>query len=105
MRRMYNKLVRDKIPAIIIADGKQCHTKILNDADYATKLNEKLLEECSEYLESNNPEELADILEVVYAIASLQGITADELEKERHNKAKRRGGFEKRILLKEVVEE
>lgn len=102
--RSYHKLVRDKIPTIIEADGKTCITEILSEDQYRMKLDEKLNEECAEYQESKEIEELADLLEVIYAISKARGYTIDELECIRKDKRNKRGGFEKRIILKEVRE-
>lgn len=96
---VFNKLVRDKIPEIIIANGQTPLTRTLDDDDYQVELHKKLQEEVSEYLEDVNTEELADILEVVYALGAQLGITAQELEYLRLHKAQKRGGFEKRIFL------
>lgn len=104
INNFYNKLVRDKIPAIIESDGKTCVCEVLPDTDYYKLLDEKLNEECAEYQESKSPEELADILEVVYAIAATQGLTNYELELLRKDKVDKRGGFVQKILLKEVIE-
>lgn len=100
----YNKLVRDRIPAIIESDGKTCISETLSDTDYQRMLDEKLNEECAEYQESKSAEELADILEVVYAIAATQGLSIAQLEQLRKDKADKRGGFVQKILLKEVFE-
>lgn len=100
----YDKIIRDKIPEIIEADGKSCTIEILSDERYAGMLDEKLIEECKEYQESKSLEELADIMEVIYAIAAAKGHSVEELEQVRVNKAEKRGGFEKRIFLKEVKE-
>ena len=100
----YNKLVRDRIPEIITADGKACTTEILSDEDYLRMLDAKLDEELAEYHEDQNIEELADLLEVLRAVAVARGYTLDELERVRAEKAKKRGGFEKKILLKTVSE-
>ena len=62
-------------------------------------------EELAEYHEDQNIEELADLLEVIRAAAIARGYTIEDLERVRAEKAAKRGGFEKRILLKEVVEE
>ncbi len=86
----YNKLVRDKIPEIIEASGKNCVTEILTDDQYLQMLDAKL------------DEELADLLEVIYACAVAHGYSVAELEKVRADKAVKRGGFIKRILVKEV---
>ena len=100
----YNKLVRDKIPAIIAADHKICDTEILNDAEYIKMLDEKLIEELSEYQESKEIEELADMLEVMYAIAKSRGVSISDLESIRADKALKRGGFEDKIFLNSVTE-
>lgn len=100
----YHKLVRDRIPEIIEADGKVCICETLSDEDYIYLLDQKLNEELAEYQESKSVEELADLLEVVQAVAKARGWTLEELERVRANKAAKRGGFEKKILLKEVRE-
>ena len=100
----YNKLVRDRIPEIISAAGKTCTTEILSDADYLRMLDAKLDEELAEYHKDQNIEELADLLEVLRAAAIARGYTLDELERVRAAKVEKRGGFEKKILLKEVIE-
>ena len=67
-------------------------------------LDEKLNEELAEYQESKSMEELADLLEVVRAVALARGSSPEELEEIRRQKAEKRGGFEKKILLEEVTE-
>lgn len=100
----YNKLVRDKIPEIIEADGKTCKTKILSDEAYLRLVDAKLDEELAEYHKEQNIEELADLLEVLYAAALARGYTMEELENVRASKTERRGAFTEKILLKEVTE-
>lgn len=102
--KAYNKLVRDRIPEIIEADGKICVYEILSDEDYVYLLDQKLNEELAEYQESKSLEELADLLEVVQAVVKARGWTLEELEQVRADKASKRGRFEKKILLKEVVD-
>lgn len=102
--KIYNKLVRDRIPEIIESDGKTCITEILPDAQYLEMLDAKLNEELAEYQESKSLEELADLLEVMRAVVKARGWTLEDLERARADKAARRGGFEKKILLKEVIE-
>lgn len=63
----YNKLVRDRIPEIIEASGKTCRTTVLNDTEYLPMLDAKLDEELAEYHKDQDIEELADLLEVIYA--------------------------------------
>lgn len=100
----YHKLVRDRIPEIIESDGKTCVCETLSDEDYITFLDQKLNEELAEYQESKSLEELADLLEVMQAVVKARGWTAEDLERVRADKAAERGGFEKAILLKEVLE-
>ena len=99
----YNKLVRDRIPEIIEAGGKRCVCSTLLDEEYLAKLDEKLNEELTEYQESKSMEELADLLEVIRAVATARGSSIEEVEAIRRGKAVKRGGFEKRILLTEVI--
>lgn len=100
----YNKLVRDRIPEIIEASDKSCKTEILSQQDYINMLDAKLNEELTEYQESKSLEELADLLEVMEAVVKARGYTWEELLSIREEKRIQRGGFEKRILLKEVQE-
>ena len=100
--KIYNKLVRDRIPEIIEKDGRKAKTKILDDEEYRKQLNKKLQEEVKEYLEDNDVEELADIVEVVYGILNSMNVTIDEFEKVRKNKKEKNGGFEKKIYLEEA---
>ena len=101
----YNKLVRDKIPQIIEKAGKLCETKILSDEKYVEMLDIKLDEELAEYHKDKNLDELADLLVVLYAAALARGYSIEELERLRENKRKKRGGFDKKILLTKVIEE
>ncbi len=98
----YNKLVRDNIPAIINKDGKTATVHIADDKEYDKRLREKLLEEANEFAASGNPEELADVLEVVYAIAINSGIHKVQLESMVQKKRNEKGSFEKRIVLDEI---
>ena len=101
---IYNKLVRDRIPEIIEQAGQKCTCSILSDDDYLKMLDEKLNEELAEYQEDKSMEELADLLEVMRAVALARGSSIGEVEEIRRRKAEKRGGFEKKILLEEVVE-
>ena len=101
----YHKLVRDRIPEIIEKAGKTCTWSVLSDEEYLKLLDEKLNEELAEYQESKNMEELADLLEVMRAVASARGSSMEEVEKIRIQKAEKRGGFEQKILLEQVIED
>ncbi len=99
----YNKLVRDKIPDIIMRRGDKPVTQILDAAAYRRELRRKLQEEVAEFGESGEVEELADVLEVVYALAAAEGVSQFELEEKRERKLRKRGGFEQRVFLVETI--
>ena len=100
--KTYDKLVRDRIPEIIEKSGKSCTFRLLSDAEYIRLLDEKLQEELTEYRESGETEELADLVEVIRAVLQARGRTWEEMEEIRLRKKQERGGFDKRILLKTV---
>ena len=100
----FNKAIRDKIPEIIQKDGHTCNIQTLSDEKFLVEIEKKLSEEVAEYQNDKNPEELADILEVIYAIAQLKGISKEELEKIRIKKLQDRGGFEKNLFLTDTSE-
>lgn len=102
--KSYNKLVRDRIPEIIEAEGKKCVVETLGDFEFLFALDAKLDEELAEYHKDQSVEELADLLEVIYATALARGYTEDALERLRLEKREKRGGFEKKILLRKVEE-
>ena len=95
----YDKAIRDKIPEIIEKDGYSYKIKTLSDEEFLLEIEKKLSEEVTEYQEQKNPEELADILEVIYRIAQLRGISKEQLEGIRIKKVQERGGFEKNLFL------
>ena len=95
-----SKLVRDKIPEIIEKnEGKKPAIHIADSNEYWSKLKEKLDEEVKEFIKEPSQEELADILEIVYAIADYRKFNKTELENLRQKKAAQRGAFSKRIIL------
>ena len=98
----YNKIVRDKIPEVIRADQKECIVKLVSGEEKLEYLLEKLLEESNELAESRTVEELADVQEVLNAIASALNITLGDLERVRSSKYNERGGFDSGIVLLEV---
>ena len=91
------KLVRDRIPEIIIADGKEPIVRTLNQDEYLKELDIKLNEEVAEYQIDKSIEEMADVLEVLYAICEARGYSVEELEAVRKEKKDARGAFENRI--------
>ncbi|MBP1896880.1 nucleoside triphosphate pyrophosphohydrolase [Paenibacillus lactis] len=103
---VYNKLVRDLIPQVIEATGKEFRTRILDEEEYKKELIIKLKEESEEYFAAESSkeslEELADMLEVIRALAVVHGATWEELEALREKKATARGGFQERVYLIDV---
>lgn len=71
----HNKLVRDNIPSIIQKDGKKANVRILDDKEFLNSLKIKLVEEVNEYLESDDIDEIADILEVIYSLLDFNDIS------------------------------
>lgn len=102
MLKPINKLVRDRIPEIIKSDGKIPNTKILEEEEFKKELEKKLKEEVDEFIADYSNDELADIYEILYAFADLNGISIEELENIRKSKADKNGGFSKRIFLETV---
>lgn len=104
----YDKLVRDKIPQIIEHSGKKCSTRILRDEEYLVELRKKFLEEFEEYKATDNSDEavqeLADLLEILYALAEIHGASRERLEQIRARKEEERGGFRDKVFLVDVVE-
>lgn len=100
----YNKLIRDNNVKLMEDKGCKVSYEILDDERYGEELDKKLKEEVIEFLESYNIEEMADIMEVIYAIMDYRGITMDDVEKIRIEKRERKGAFKKRIFLKTVDE-
>lgn len=100
--KIYNKLVRDKIPEIIENNGEICSIRIMDEKEYLESLNTKLQEELSEYLESGEVEELADLEEVLRAILDAKQVAYDDFETIRKSKVIKRGAFKKKLFLESV---
>ncbi|MFZ1258335.1 MAG: nucleoside triphosphate pyrophosphohydrolase [Candidatus Saccharimonas sp.] len=106
MKRIWhNKLVRNKIPQIIVKNGATASTKVLSKQEYRQALLEKLVEEAKELSSDPGYEERADVAEVLLAIDNEFGFLASEIEEVRAGKAVKRGGFDKRIFLKYTDED
>ena len=100
--KIYNKLVRDKIPEIIEKNGQTCKVRKLDDNEYLSALNAKLKEETMEYLESGEVEELADLEEVIRALLCDKGVSFKRFEAIRKEKVEKRGAFKQKIFLESV---
>lgn len=107
-KKEFNKLVRDRIPEIIQNNGEIPEIEILDDSLYSKMLDEKLLEESNEVLEAADTksklEEIADTLEVLYAMIDLLGVSIQEVENIRLEKQEKRGSFKNKILLKSTTQ-
>ena len=99
MKTPINKLVRDNIPSICERNGQTPLTKILDDKTYTSALSKKLEEEVNEYLMSNDIEELADIVEVIEALAENQGASLEKVMEIKQRKQNKNGAFKNRIFL------
>ncbi len=98
------KLVRDLVPQLIEENGDEAVTRLLEDEEYFQALKNKLKEEVTEYIESDDSEELADIIEVIRALIDYHSMNFDQLESVRRRKLEERGGYTSRIYLEEVIE-
>jgi len=96
------KLVRDKIPEIIEKSGKTPVIHTAKDKEYWEELKNKLNEEVNEFLEEENKEELADIIEVIHTISDYKQFNMEEIKSLRKQKSEERGGFKDRIILDRV---
>jgi len=103
---VYNKLVRDKIPEIIKNKGETPIISILSDDRYKEQLEKKLYEEYLEVIEASGKdriEELADMLEIIKALAKLENSNLEEVIEVSKEKVKKRGAFDKKIYLEKVI--
>lgn len=98
MEKVFNKLVRDNIPNIIDNNGEVAVTRVLDDEEYKKELYKKLLEEANEVINSTEEEtleELADVLEILSSIASLNNKSIEDIIEIARMKREKRGGFQK----------
>lgn len=105
MTDTYDKLVRDKIPAIIRATGRDCVVEIMDDADYRQALRTKLVEEAREATAATGNAligELADVLEVVDALCATHGLDPATVRAAQDRKRGERGGFASRLRLRTI---
>ncbi len=106
MKYVYNKLVRDRIPENINSmEGRKCNFKILNNDEYLKELDKKLFEEAHEFVEEHSIEELADLMEVIFAIMKDRNISIEDIENARKIKNNKKGSFNDKIYLIDVEQE
>ena len=106
--KVYNKLVRDKIPEIIKTENKKVYSCTLEGENYQKMLKTKLIEESRELMKAKTKdemiEELADISEVLDAIYKLFEINSIDVDLIKHKKAQEKGTFETGTYLMCVEE-
>ncbi|WKZ31010.1 MAG: nucleoside triphosphate pyrophosphohydrolase [Candidatus Dojkabacteria bacterium] len=98
------KLVRDKIPETIESEGRKPITRTLLKDEFLAELDKKFSEELAEFIEEHEIVELGDVLEIIYAYCDLLGVSFEDLEKIRSEKASKNGDFSKRIYLEGTEE-
>lgn len=107
MEKIMNKLVRDKIPEICLANGDVPVTHILNKEEYLKCLKDKMMEEYKEILGAKTRdealEECADLMELLFAYTTALGFQENDVLDARIRKREKRGGFEKRIYLEKTI--
>lgn len=91
--------VRNNVPTILRSMGEECISRSVEDEAYLYYLEFRLIEEVEHYLESKDPEDLVDLMEIVQRVASLKGINADELEKMRAEKTSEIGDFSGNVVI------
>lgn len=91
------KLVRDKLAKVI----PEAMLSICVPKEKFNYLEDKLKEEIEELQDSNynDPYEYADVIEVLYAMASFRGISKDNIEAARIQKLEGYGGFETGLIF------
>ncbi len=98
-----DKLTRDKIPEIMRSENLEGPLRVMDEDEYLKRLQDKLLEEANEVISAKTSdeyvEELADVLEVIHALANQLGLSYQQVEEKRLQKKHERGGFSKRIYV------
>lgn len=101
MRKIYHKLVRDRIPEIIRQQGKACEVVTLAESEFLQALRQKLVEEAQEAAaaEEDLITELADVYEVLDTLMRVSGISEERVRRVQAERRAERGGFEERLQL------
>lgn len=99
----YPKLVRNRVPEVMAQSGKKAQVRFVKGQELLDQLKDKLKEEVDEFLADEAIEELADILEVVYALSIYQGVSPAKLDEFRKLKAQERGDFSEGVVLEKIL--
>jgi predicted house-cleaning noncanonical NTP pyrophosphatase (MazG superfamily) len=101
LRFRVRKLIRDRLPAIMQAQGLTTFERALPSPEFAVALAAKLVEEAHEVAAANTRdeirEELADVSEVMLALAAAHGLSLAEIEAARIAKRQAKGGFDDHV--------
>ena len=100
--KVYDKLIRDRIPEIIEASGSKCEVEVVSDEVALEYLYKKLGEEVDELLSDKNLDEIADIMEVLFAIGKKFGYSENDVLGRRNEKRDSRCGFDDYLILKKT---
>ena len=104
MKKLYNKLVRDGVPQLIVESGRECKVRTLPDNEFQEALLNKIIEEVEGFRESQAEEELADIYEVMETLIEFLGFERMHIDYLKMKKKDSRGSFVERVFLEEVEE-
>lgn len=104
MKKMYQKLVRDRIPDLFTTEGKTCVSRVMTEEEYKTELLKKVIEEAHETMGAANDKEhlvkeLADLLEAIECVEEVFGVTKEEVEQTKKELQQRKGSFRNKIYL------
>jgi len=102
---MKYKLVRDKIPTIIVENDQMPEFYVAEEPEYERRLLDKMVEELEEFRENPCIEEAADMCEVFSAICEHWGFGIAEVIETAEDKAEDRGRFTRRFILRIHSEE
>ena len=100
--KVYDKLIRDRIPEIIEASGSKYEVEVVSDKVALEYLYKKLSEEVEELLIDKNLDEIADVMEVIFAIGKKFGYSENDVLGRRNEKRDSRGGFDDNLILKKT---
>jgi len=107
MKKVYNKLIRDKIPEIISADNEIPQIRKLQQSEFRKELKKKVSEEAQELVHATRKtdilNEIVDIQELLDWLANEFKITKSEIKKYQNEKNKKRGSFKKKLFLIETT--
>ncbi len=104
-KKVYRKLIRDRISEIIEKEGLKSKTRVLSKEEYERELRKKLVEEAKELIKAKEIEllnEIADVQEIIDTLLKLKGFSKTKLAKFQTKKRQKRGGFKRRLFLESV---